>query len=281
MPIEKISDTARWMAYARSMETERPDALFNDPFARRLAGAHGEAIAREIGNAELIARGIAVRTAVMDELILEAVGRDNVDLILNVGSGLDTRPWRLSLPCTLRWVDVDLPEILDYKGSIVDATRATCLYEAKPADIANPGARASALAQCGQAQRALVVTEGLLVYLSPGQVSALARDLAAQAAFKWWLTDLTGPRALEMLRRVWGPRLRGAEFQFAPADSAGFFAPLGWREHLFRSSRDEAKRLNRSTPTPLLSRIMLKLSSDSFKEEFRRLSGVALLARDM
>ncbi len=267
------------MAYARSMETERPDALFRDPFARRLAGAEGEAIAREIGDAELIARGIAVRTAVMDELILEAVERDQVDLVLNIGSGLDTRPWRLSLPSTLRWVDVDLPEILEYKGSVLEAKLATCLYKAQSADIVEARSRLDALALCGQARRALVVTEGLLVYLSPDQVSALARDLTAQTTVKWWLTDLTGPRALEMLRRVWGPRLRGAQFQFAPADSPGFFSGLGWREHVFRSSRDEAKRLNRSTPTPLLSRVMLALASASFQEEFRRLSGVALLAR--
>jgi O-methyltransferase involved in polyketide biosynthesis len=39
MTIEHISDTARWVAFYRAMETERPDAIFRDPFARQLAGA--------------------------------------------------------------------------------------------------------------------------------------------------------------------------------------------------------------------------------------------------
>jgi hypothetical protein len=36
--IQHISDTARWAAVYRARETERNDALFRDPFARRLAG---------------------------------------------------------------------------------------------------------------------------------------------------------------------------------------------------------------------------------------------------
>jgi Leucine carboxyl methyltransferase. len=35
--VENISDTARWVAIFRAEESERPDAVFHDPFARRLA----------------------------------------------------------------------------------------------------------------------------------------------------------------------------------------------------------------------------------------------------
>lgn len=36
MTITNISDTARWVATYRAMETARPDAIFRDPFAERL-----------------------------------------------------------------------------------------------------------------------------------------------------------------------------------------------------------------------------------------------------
>jgi len=280
MPIDSISDTARWMAYARAMESDRPDALFRDPLARRLAGEAGAAISREIGDADMIARGIAVRTAVMDEMILQKVTRDEVDLVLNLAAGLDTRPWRLALPTTLRWLDVDVTSVLEHKANVIAAERAVCKYESLDADITEPAARAQVFARCAQARRTLIVTEGVLVYLSPAQVRALARDLHRQSSVMWWLTDLTGPRALQMLQRVWGPRLRGATFQFGPADSVDFFRRLGWRELSFRSSQQEARRLHRSTPGTLLSRLLLLLSSAALREEFRRLSGVALLARD-
>jgi O-methyltransferase involved in polyketide biosynthesis len=50
--IRDISDTARWAAIYRAWETERPDAIFRDLFARRLAGERGAQIAQtlEAGN---------------------------------------------------------------------------------------------------------------------------------------------------------------------------------------------------------------------------------------
>jgi methyltransferase (TIGR00027 family) len=280
MQIQNISDTARWMAYIRAIESDRPDALFRDPYARELAGTLGAAIAKEIGDLQMIANGIAVRTAVLDQLILQVVERDEVDLVLNIGSGLDTRPWRLGLPAGLRWLDVDLPAILDHKVGIVRPERASCQYDALAADILEGGHRAVVSAHCASARCVLVVTEGLLVYLKPSQVETLARDLRDKSSCMWWLTDLTGPRALQMLRRVWEPKLRGAQFRFAPADSIEFFGRLGWHEHSFHSSHEEARRLNRATRTPWLSRLALMLASEAFREEFRRLSGVALLSRD-
>src|SRR4030095_11149477 len=42
--LRNISDTAHWVAFYRALESERPDALFRDPFARRLAGERGARI---------------------------------------------------------------------------------------------------------------------------------------------------------------------------------------------------------------------------------------------
>jgi O-methyltransferase involved in polyketide biosynthesis len=42
--ISNISDTARWIAAYRAIESARPDALFDDPLADRLAGQRGHAI---------------------------------------------------------------------------------------------------------------------------------------------------------------------------------------------------------------------------------------------
>lgn len=43
--LRHVSDTARWVAMDRALESERPDALFRDPYARRLAGTEGAALA--------------------------------------------------------------------------------------------------------------------------------------------------------------------------------------------------------------------------------------------
>jgi O-methyltransferase involved in polyketide biosynthesis len=41
--LRNISDTALWVAQYRVMETERPDAHFRDPLAKKLVGDRGEA----------------------------------------------------------------------------------------------------------------------------------------------------------------------------------------------------------------------------------------------
>jgi len=43
--VRNFSDTVLWAAMHRAWEMERPDALFRDPFARKLAGERGEKIA--------------------------------------------------------------------------------------------------------------------------------------------------------------------------------------------------------------------------------------------
>ena len=71
--IRNISDTARWVAAYRAMETERPDALFHDPYARRLAGEKGAEIADAMPFQGKTMWPFTMRTYLIDEFI--RVGR--------------------------------------------------------------------------------------------------------------------------------------------------------------------------------------------------------------
>jgi methyltransferase (TIGR00027 family) len=236
MPIETISDTARWVAFYRAMETERPDALFSDPFARRLAGLRGEEIVETMRRGRSMAWAMIVRTEVFDEIIPGVIADRGVDTVLNLAAGLDARPWRLKLPSALRWVDVDLSAILQYKTDSLKDEKPNCRYEAVAADMTDADARRTLFDRIGsESSNVLVVTEGLLVYLTPEQVGALAEDLARQPSFRWWLIDLASPRLLAIMQRSWGRALEkgNAPFKFAPAEGAEFFRRFGWREEEF------------------------------------------------
>lgn len=281
-PITHVSDTARWVAVYRAMESDRPDALFRDVWARRLAGERGAEIVRRMRGGVAYAWPMIVRTAVMDEIILQLVAQEDVDAVLNLAAGLDTRPFRLALPRDLRWTDVDFADVLDYKRSVLGDAKPACDYQARAADLADATQRRAVLDGAAAGARCvLVVTEGLLVYLEPSQVADLGRDLAARAENRWWLTDLGSPRLLRMLARTWGDQLaRGnAPFRFAPAEGSAFFAPLGWREHEFRSMWDESLRLRRTMRFAWLWRLLGRLAPARSREEVRRMSGMLLLAR--
>ena len=282
MPIENISDTARWVAVYRAMETERPDAIFHDPFARRLAGAKGEEIVATMKSGRQMSWAMIVRTAVFDELIMDRV-RAGIDLVVNLAAGLDARAWRMALPASLGWVDVDLPEILRYKTETLCDVAPICRYEAIAADLTDTAARAALFTRLGaESRNALIITEGLLVYLTPEQVAGLARGLNAVPSFQWWLMDLGSPRLLRLMQRMWGQSVsRGnAPFRFGPAEGTAFFRPFGWREREYRSSLEEARRLGREMRWMWLWRLIGRLSPARKREEARRMSGIVLLERD-
>lgn len=282
MPIEHISDTARWVAVYRAMESARPDALFNDPFAARLAGAKGAEIVDSIPRGRQMAWSMIVRTAVFDEIIMEKVRGGGVDTVLNLAAGLDARAWRLPLPSALRWIDVDLPGILDYKTEHLKDQAPQCRYEAVAADLTDESRRLALFGQVGrESQRVLIVSEGLLVYLTEDAVARLAAALHEPASFRWWLFDIASPRLLEWMTHRWGGSVAhgNAPFQFAPAAGTRFFEPFGWHEVEFRSTTEEAHRLRREMRMMWFWRFLGRLASRERREQFRRFSGYALLER--
>jgi methyltransferase (TIGR00027 family) len=280
MAVTNVSDTARWVALYRAMETDRPDALFNDPYARKLAGAEGQEIVNTLKHGRTMAWAMITRTVVFDEVILSEINDRSVDLIVNLAAGLDARPWRLDLPPSLQWVDVDLPGILQYKTDTLADVPPKCRYEAIHADLTDPHVRQALFERLGaRSSNALVVTEGLLVYLTPEEVGAMATALAAVPAFRHWLIDLASPMLLQWVERMWSKSLSNAPFRFGPAEGTAFFEKYGWREERFFSTGEEARRLRREMPLAWLWRLMARLYPKEKQQAFKRFSGYVVLAR--
>jgi len=245
--IRNIADTARWMAVYRAIESERPDALFRDPYARRLAGERGEQIASAVPERSQPAWAYMARTLLFDELILEEVVR-GADMVLNLAAGLDTRPYRLALPPALQWVEVDLPDLLAYKEEVLRGEQPACRLERVGLDLSDVDARRALFARLGaNARQVVVVSEGLLIYLTAEENTVLARDLAAQETFRSWIIDLVSPGLLKFVQKQVGETLSnaGAPLKFAPAEGLQFFRNLGWEPVEARSFLKTAARHKR------------------------------------
>jgi methyltransferase (TIGR00027 family) len=281
--IRHVSDTARWVALYRAMESERPDALFHDPYARTLAGERAEQIVASLPKGASMSWPMVVRTVVLDELITKSVARDGVDTVLNLAAGLDTRPYRLPLPSQLRWIEVDFPDMIAYKQDHLANAKPVCALEQVGLDLTEISRRRELFAKIGStSKQVLVVSEGLLIYLSREQVGALADDLTAPPTFRWWLIDIAGPRILKRMEKTWGRAVAAgnAPFKFAPAEGTQFFEGHGWVEAEFRSMWVEANRLKRAEiPFAWLWQLLGRLSPKRRQEEFRRMAGMVLLRR--
>jgi methyltransferase (TIGR00027 family) len=246
-----VSDTARFVALLRAMESERPDAHFHDPYARVLGG-DAEILKILKPTRRFDERVMAVRTQVIDELILKLVREQGIYTIVNLAAGLDARPYRLDLPASLVWYEADFAPILQYKEEKLRGAVPRCRVERVPIDLADPRARNEWFRTVNAAtSRALIVTEGLLMYLKPNDVTALARDLYRQPGFHFWLMDVLPPSDVRWLNRKFGKYFdaANASVHFGPEEGYGYFAPLGWKKVESYSFAVEAARLHRERPS--------------------------------
>jgi methyltransferase (TIGR00027 family) len=276
--IRDVSDTARWMAVYRARESEQDDAAFRDPFARALAGERGERIANTLTFGEEHAWSFIARTYLFDRFVTRLV-QHGADTVVNLAAGLDTRPYRMTLPSSLRWVEVDLPDILDYKEEILGDAKPACALERVRLDLSNEDGRRGLFADLGRrAKQVAVISEGLVIYLMADAVGALARDLAGPPTFQHWVLDLVSPGLIEMMRQSMGDAMNdaGAPFLFAPAAGPPFFSAHGWQPIEVRSLLKAAAKLGR---LPLALRMLAMLPDSDGTQGSRPWSAVCLLAR--
>jgi methyltransferase (TIGR00027 family) len=275
--LRNISDTALWVAIYRARESERNDAVFRDPFARKLAGERGEQIAGEMQRGMSYEWPYVSRTYCFDKIVEDCVN-DGADTVVNLAAGLDARPFRMELPGSLRWIEVDLPDMIDYKQEALAGETPRCQLERVKLDLTDQPARRELFARIGAgSKRCLVLCEGLLVYLSREEVIEFARDLHAQENFTDWGIDLCTPGLLKMLQKNLSALERvNAPLKFAPEEGPDFFTPLGWRPVEIASSLKVAAKLHR---LPLLFRLFALLPDSKGRKPNAVWGGVIRLTR--
>ena len=249
--IKDVSDTAFWIAHHRAVETERADALFRDPLAVRLAGGHGRNIAMAMPNSRVIGWTIVMRTCIIDSFIRSAVDA-GIDTVLNVGAGLDTRPYRMNLPASLDWVEADYPHIVDYKEDRLANEHPRCRLERVKIDLTDRVARRELFSRLdARARQMLILTEGVVPYLSLEEAASLADDFGALDHVRNWLVDYFSPEAMRYRqRKAMGRAMQNAPFRFAPENWFAFFEQHGWRAGEIRYLVDAGARLHRPIPLP-------------------------------
>jgi methyltransferase (TIGR00027 family) len=276
--IENVSDTALWVASYRVQETRRKDAAFRDPLASTLAGDRGRRIARSMPRSALVGWGVVLRTSAIDRLILAAL-ETGIDTVLNLGAGLDTRPYRMALPPQLRWIEVDLANILELKNSKLAGHESLCKVERIAADLSNRASREALFARYAASARGiLVITEGVIPFFSNDDVAALARDLSAIASVRFWIQDFdnAGKRPLP---KGWVEKLRAAPYRFKVADWFEFFKLSGWRPNTLITSAQESERIDRPYPWDFPYGLIMRMIPRDMRQRILSLSGAVMMEK--
>jgi methyltransferase (TIGR00027 family) len=242
--ITHVSDTARWTALHRATESARADALFSDPLAERLAGDQGRAIVARVPRSTRNGWWLIARTKIIDDVIARSIA-DGCDRVLNLAAGLDTRPYRLDLPSDFPWIEADLPPLLAEKTQLLADQTPRCRLTRTAVDLSDPHARDAFLNEAlDGATKALVLTEGLLMYLEDRDVIALSAAIK-RPEVAWWMLDFAGPGLKKMMNKKVAGMLQNAPFKFAPENGLAYFEDLGWRTLEAESLLVAANRFHR------------------------------------
>lgn len=190
---DPISYTARIVAAKRAIEQSHPSPLFNDPFAALLAG---EEVDRLLEKWQKVAhrqerpledvivkrtRYIAVRTRFFDDLLRSALREAGSSQVVILGSGLDTRAFRLEWSSVAHVYEVDHPAVLNDKTHLLQDHTPTCQHSLIQGDLADPEAKwvEELLEQGFEVSSPTVwLLEGVIMYLPEISVHRLLQTLS-------------------------------------------------------------------------------------------------------
>ena len=237
----KLVSSAELIAGVRAKES---GDLFEDPFAARIAGEHGVALAaRFCDKSPQHGAMIAARTRHLDLQILEYVRNGGRDLVL-VGAGYDMRPFRLSLPAGMRVYELDFPTVLADRQRRIDdfgiedpdnVTRIPVPIDLRATTLA---ATLEGIIDC--TSPIFIAWEGMSMYFEEAEVRAMLAGMAPLLCNNrsWLWLDLVDRRAVvqpdiypevkAFLRRI---QLLGEPFIFGVESVREFIESNGFRCH--------------------------------------------------
>lgn len=195
-PLTGVSMTAFGVAFIRARESLREDRLYNDPYADAFVatarkayldpGAPSEAASRWTQIEQLVdqfyeGRTLGVRAG--DDRAQAWVNSGGKQLVM-LGAGLDTRPYRMDLPADLRWFELDLPEMFEFKEPVlknVGAT-ATCDRRVVPVDLRTDWVSPLLAAGFQPDVPTAWIDEGTIPYLSRDDATGVATNITQLSA---------------------------------------------------------------------------------------------------
>jgi methyltransferase (TIGR00027 family) len=273
MPNDKIQftkekETMLMTLSGRAIQSAWKNPILRDPWAeeamrhidydmsKQLTGVASWSMWKDIGPAV-----IATRAATFDLLTTRFLADHPDATVLHLGCGMDSRVFRIDPPAGIQWFDVDYPDVIDLRRQLLpERDSAYHMIGAQLDDL-------RWMDEVPRDRTALLIAEGVLMYVSEADVKALLNTVVAHfpggqmifdvvhpvilkqagsnvggtgATYKWALDD---PQDIKQLE----PKLELIK-EFKPSEQVAFSRfPLWWRA-LMRAQEVNStlRRLNRT-----------------------------------
>lgn len=190
--LNPVSQTAQIIAAKRAIDSELPNPLLHDPYARLLSGGECDrllekwqrvAVGQGLSLQEVITkrtRYVVVRTLFFDQFLKASDSRQ----IVVLGAGLDTRPFRLQWPAQVNVYEIDCPEVLDFKSDRLQIHQPNCRLHWIGADLSDIHTWTTKLFEAGFTPNmpTIWLAEGVLMYLESTTIHNLMQQITHLSA---------------------------------------------------------------------------------------------------
>jgi methyltransferase (TIGR00027 family) len=168
-----VSETLMVTLCARAEDAARPNSILRDTWAARVLDQLNYTYPRTLGDKGLFA-SVVLRARLLDAWMAEFLNAHPEATVLHLACGLDSRALRLAWGPRVRWIDVDLPDVVELRqqvfpplGGDYRLVAASVTEDAWLEDV--PADRPTA-----------VVMEGLLPYLERAEAERLVERICAR-----------------------------------------------------------------------------------------------------
>ena len=259
-PMDALAQTARWTAAARARESQRPDRLFEDPLAAVLAGEQGFALLDAEPPEARDNPYLAIRTYFFDDWLERVTRQEQVQQVVLVAAGMDSRAFRLRWPAELVLFEVDQPALLELKAELLSSTGFSSTCERRPVGVdLERDAWADRLRAAGfrDDTASVWLAEGFFEYLPAAAVeSVLVATAALSAPGSRLGADFVSE---DLLRSPWMTAYlselerRGTPWRFGTNQPEHLLERYGWRADQVRQPGEEGAGAGR-WPWPVAPR---------------------------
>lgn len=210
--ITGVSETLMITLYARAIETRRSNGILKDSKAVELIEKIDYDFAKydEGWKSQL---GTILRSITLDRQVADFIRRYPDAVIVNLGSGLCTRFFRLDNGL-IRWYEVDLPPVVELRRKLLAETDR---YQFIAASILDPAWIKQI--NCQPDQPLLVILEGVSMYLTEAENRMLLHLISYSLSPTEMYFDVLSPTAAKTTKTHDTLTKTKAEFKWGVEDS--------------------------------------------------------------
>ncbi|MCX2953797.1 class I SAM-dependent methyltransferase [Lentzea sp. NEAU-D7] len=197
--------------YGRALDSERPASVLHDTEAKRAVDRIDYDFAKT-GMNTTTAIGVAIRGRVLDDWARDFLRRTPSCTVLHLACGLDTRAHRVERPDTVRWVDVDMPDVVALRHKLLPEPQGDYRL------VASSVTEDAWLAEVPADRPVVAVFEGLSMYLTQAEGHALISRITSRFSSGELLFDVYGSWGIKLQKLVPAVRNAGATLHWGVDD---------------------------------------------------------------